>query len=144
MNHPFRTVIAAALVLTAGCAMAAGGDQALVSPSQPHAVISTALPPGPSYYRARIVWLDGNYLSDQRRNSFWVRPGKHTIGFRAILNANRGPILMSTPATSASQNLPKLTIDLKRGYTYYFVAKVPRSGNPAQWRPILIKAEKTH
>lgn len=142
MNHPFRIAAAAVLALSASYAFAAGGDKALVSPSQPHAVISTAQPPGPSYYRARIVWLDGNYLSNQHRDSFWVKPGKHTIGFRAVLNSDRGPILMSNPANSGQKDLAKLTLDLKQGYHYYFVAKVPRSGNPSQWKPILIKTEK--
>lgn len=141
MNKLFRSALAAGLVLAAGYAFAGGGDQALVSPGQPHAVISTAQPPGPSYYRVKIVWLDGNYLSNSHRDSFWVKPGKHTIGFRAIVNPNRGPAVMSTPATSAPQNMSKVTMDLEQGKHYYFAAKIPKSGNASQWKAVLIRTE---
>lgn len=133
--------LGAGLVLSAGCAFAGGGDQALVSPGQPHAVISTAQPPGPSYYRVKIVWLDGNYLSNPHRNSFWVKPGSHTIGFKAIINTNRGPMVMSTPATSSPRKMVKLTLDLKQGHHYYFAAKIPKTGNPSQWKAVLIRTE---
>lgn len=142
MNTPVR--IAAALVLLTGAAgaLAAGGDRALVAPSQPHAVISTALPPGPSHYAVKIVWLDGNYLSSQgRRSALWVKPGPHEIGFRAIINTDRGPAVMSTPAMSGPENLQTLKIDLEQGYTYYFAADVPNA-NASKWRPVLLKKEK--
>lgn len=145
MNKAFRIAVAAGLALMAGYAFAGGGDQALVSPSKPHAVISTAQPPGPSYYRVKIVWLDGNYLSTNRhRSTFWVKPGKHKIGFRAIINTNKGPAVMSNPAMSGPQDMPTLTLDLKQGYRYYFAAKIPKSGNPSQWEPVVIKTEKGH
>jgi|SRR5690625_3493599 len=134
------TVLSAGLL--AGCA-GAGGDSSLVSPGKAHAVISTSLPPPPKYFYAQIVWLDGKYLSNQKRGSYWVAPGKHKIGFRALLTSNRGPSLLSSPATSQPTNLPTLTLDLKAGYTYYFAAEVPQSGIPSQWKPILIKKEKT-
>lgn len=144
MNNPFRIAVAAGLALTAAYAFAGGGDQSLVSPSQPHAVISTALPPGPSYYQAKIVWLDGNYLSNQHRSTFWVKPGKHKIGFRAIINPNKGPAVMSNPAMSGPRDMPTLTLDLKQGYSYYFAAKIPKSRNPMQWKPVVIKMEKKY
>lgn len=133
-----RFVGVGALGLLAAGALAAGGSQSLVSPSQPHAIISTAMPPAPSQFRARIVWLDGKYLSTTRgRESFWVSPGKHEIGFQAILTSNRGPSLIHSPATSGPSPLKKLTLDLKRGVTYFFVAEVPAGGNPSKWRPVL-------
>lgn len=141
MNTLSRSVLVVGLALAAGCAFAAGGDQALVSPGQPHAVISTAQPPGPSYYRVKIVWLDGNYLSNLHRDSFWVKPGKHTIGFKAIVNPNRGPNVMSTPATSAPHNMSKVTLDLKQGQHYYFAAKMPKNGNASEWKAVLIRTE---
>ncbi|MGH8128929.1 MAG: hypothetical protein ACRETC_11335 [Gammaproteobacteria bacterium] len=145
MNKSFCIAVAAGLALTATCAYARGGDQSLVSPSQPHAVISTALPPGPSYYQAKIVWLDGNYLSTNRhRNTFWVKPGKHKIGFRAIINPNQGPAVMSNRAMSGSRDMPTLTLDLKQGYSYYFAAKIPKTRNPMQWKPVVIKTTKKH
>ena len=135
--------IAAVAILATGTACAAGGgDQALVSsPGQPHAVISTAMPPGPSHYQVKIVWLDGKYLSTQgKRSTLWIKPGTHEIGFRAIINSNRGPSVMSTPATSGPQKLRTMKLDLKQGKTYYFAADVPNA-NPAQWKPVLIKTE---
>jgi hypothetical protein len=127
--------------LLAGCA-GAGGDSSLVGPGEAHAVISTALPPPPKYFHAQIVWLDGKYLSNQKRGSYWISPGRHKIGFRALLTSRRGPNLLSTPATDYRTNLPTLTLDLKAGYTYYFAAEVPPSGIPSQWHPILIKKER--
>ena len=125
-------------------AFAAGGDQSLVSPKQPHAIISTAMPPGPSYYRAKIVWLDGKYLSSSpTRTSFWVSPGTHKIGFRAIINPNKGPMVMSNPAMSTPQDMPTLTLNLKQGYSYYFAAAIPKSGNPSKWQPVVIKTQKS-
>lgn len=145
MNKAFRIAVAAGLGLASSCAFAGGGDHSLVSPGKPHAVISTAQPPGPSYYRVKIVWLDGNYLSTTRhRNSFWVKPGRHKIGFRAIINTNEGPMIMSNPAMSGQRNMPTLTLDLKQGYHYYFAAKIPKSRNPMQWKPVVIKTEKNH
>lgn len=143
MKTLIRAVAAGVLALFAVCAFAGGGDQSLVSPSQPHAIISTALPPNPSHYWAQIIWLDGNYLSNQKRSSYWVAPGEHKIGFRAIINAKRGPALLVTPATTYPVNLPTLTLDLKAGYTYYFAAMIPRTGIPSEWKPILIKKVKT-
>lgn len=123
----------------AGVAFAAGGTQSLVSPSQPHAIISTAMPPAPSQFEVKIVWLDGNYLStSSRKNSFWVAPGRHEIGFRAILNSRRGPTMLQSPALSTPSPLKTLTLDLKQGKTYYFVAEVPQ-GNPSKWRPVLYR-----
>lgn len=143
MKNLLRTASVAGFGLLAVCAFAKGGDQSLVSPSQPHAIISTSLPPGPSNYEVKIIWLDGNYLSTGRnRNTFWVKPGKHEIGFRAIINSNRGPTVISSPATSQSGNMPTLTMDLKQGYTYFFAAEIPKNGNPSQWKPIVIKTEK--
>ncbi len=96
MKSLLRTASVTALGLVAVCAFAKGGDQSLVSPSQPHAIISTSLPPGPSYYAAKIVWLDGNYLSTNRnRSTFWVKPGVHKIGFSAIINPNKGPAVLN-------------------------------------------------
>lgn len=142
MNKPFLHItLAAGLVLAAGYAFAGGGDQALVSPSQPHAVISTAQPPGPSYYPVKIVWIDGKYLSKQNRNTLWVKPGKHEIGFRAFINPNRGPAVMSNPAMSAPKDMSTLTLDLKQGHSYYFAAQIPKSRNPSQWKAVLIRTE---
>jgi hypothetical protein len=90
------------------------------------------------------VWLDGNYLSNLHRNSFWVKPGRHKIGFSAIINSNRGPAVMSNPAMSGSRNMPTLTLDLKQGYSYYFAAKMPKSHNPSRWEPVVIKTTKEH
>jgi len=141
MNKLSRIALAAGLVLAAGYAFAGGGDQALVSPSQPHAIISTAQPPGPSHYRVKIVWIDGNYLSNQHRDSFWVKPGKHKIGFRAIINPNKGPAVMSNPAMSAPKDMSTLTLDLKQGHSYYFAAEIPKSKNPSHWKAVLIRTE---
>jgi len=140
-----RTLIrlAAVAILATGtaCAAGGGGDQALVSPGQPHAIISTAMPPGPSRFEVRIVWLDGKYLSSQgKRHTLWIKPGTHEIGFRAILNSNRGPNLMSTPATSGSEKMRTMKLDLQQGKSYYFAAEVPH-GNPAQWKPVLLKTK---
>ncbi|MGH8162011.1 MAG: hypothetical protein ACRESR_07710 [Gammaproteobacteria bacterium] len=143
MKSLLRIVAVAGLGAIAVCAMAKGGDQSLVSPNQPHAIISTAQPPGPSYYRVKIIWLDGNYLSTPRyRDTFWIAPGKHKIGFRAIMNVNRGPAMLVSPATSQPVNMPTLTLDVKKGYTYYFAAKIPKTGMPNQWKPVVIKTVK--
>lgn len=142
MKSLLRVSALALMVASAACAFAKGGDQSLASPGEPHAVISTAWPPGPSYFPARIVWLDGNYLSNQNRDSFWVKPGKHKIGFRAVINSNRGPSFISSPATSAAQDLATLTIELEPGYRYYFAAEIPTNGSVSQWKPVLIKKEK--
>jgi hypothetical protein len=140
MKMPFRCLAIVGLgALTACAASPGGGDRSLVSPSQPHAILSTALPPGPNYYRAQIIWLDGQYLSNQKRSSFWVAPGTHKIGFRTYINPNRGPSVMSSPATSQPQNMPTTTIDAKRGYTYYFGAKIPPGGNPQGLKVVVIK-----
>lgn len=143
MKTQFRGVLAAGLVLAAGHAFAGGGDQALVSPDKPHASISTALPPGPSYYRAKIVWIDGTYLSNPDRKTLWIKPGKHKVGFRAIINPNKGPMVMSNPANSTPRDMATLTLDFKQGYKYYFAAKIPKTGNPSQWKPVVIKKEKS-
>lgn len=144
MKNLIRTASAVGFGLLAVCAFAKGGDQSLVSPSQPHAIISTALPPGPSYYAARIVWLDGNYLSGSRtRSTYWVKPGKHKIGFSAIINPNKGPAVLMGTAASTPQNMPTLTMNLKRGYSYFFAAAIPKSRMPSQWKPVLIKTEKS-
>ncbi|HYW75237.1 MAG TPA: hypothetical protein VFA48_01225 [Gammaproteobacteria bacterium] len=138
-------VSALALMLAAtACAYAKSGDQSLVSPSKPHAIISTAMPPGPSHYRVKIVWLDGNYLSNPHRTSFWVKPGTHVIGFRAIINTSQGPSVMSTPATSGPRDLVKMKMTLERGYIYYFAAKIPKTGNASNWSAVLLKKEKAH
>ncbi len=137
------TSIAAVVLLASVGACAAGGDQALVTPGQPHAIVSTSLPPGVSRYQVKVVWLDGNYLSSGgNRSTFWVKPGEHEIGFQAIISSRRGGIVMSTPSTSAPQKMRTLKMDLKQGYTYYFAAEIPGS-NPSQWRPVLIKKEKS-
>lgn len=129
------------LGLVAVSACAGGGDQALVSPKAPHAVISTAMPVEPAHYPVRIVWIDGNYLSGSRtRQSFWVKPGKHEIGFQAIINPNRGPAVMSNPAMSGMAKMRTLTLDLVEGHTYYFGADVPNA-NPTQWKPVVVKEE---
>ncbi len=135
----FRFILAALLGLLAITALAGGGDQSLVSPRQPHAVISTAMPAGPNHYRVQIIWLDGKYLStDHRRTAFWVSPGEHTIGFRVIINPSRGPAVMLSPAFDQPQNLRTLKLTLKRDMTYYFAAKIP-DANPSRWQPVVIK-----
>jgi len=143
MKTLIRVSALAVMLAATVCAYAQGGDQSLVSPGEPHAIISTGMPPGPSHYRVKIVWLDGKYLSNPHRTSFWVKPGTHVIGFRAIVNPNLGPRVMSNPATSAPRDLVKLKMDLEKGYIYYFAAKVPASGNVAQWSAVLLKKEKT-
>lgn len=135
----FKFILAALLGVFAVTALAGGGDQSLVSPQQPHAIISTAMPAGPNHYRVQIIWLDGKYLSTgRRRAAFWVGPGEHTIGFRVIINPNRGPAVMLSPAFDQPQNLHTLKLVLKRGMTYYFAAKIP-DANPSKWQPVVIK-----
>lgn len=125
-------------VILASPVMAAG----LTSPSKPHGIISTALPPGPNYYPVQIIWLDGRYLSSNgQRSSLWVTPGKHTIGFRAIIDPRYGPNVMLSPADSNMKNLSTLTVDVKRGHIYYFGAKIPNA-NVNKWQPVVIKTEK--
>jgi len=142
---PLIRVSALALMLIAtASACAQGGDQSLVNPSKPHAIISVGMPPGPSHYRVKIVWLDGKYLSNPGRTSYWVKPGTHEIGFRAIINSNLGSRIMSNPATSAQQNLVTLKMDLEQGYEYYFAADVPKTGNVSRWKAVLLKKTKAH
>jgi hypothetical protein len=143
MNIPARLVGIGLLGVVAAAACASGGDQSLVSPKQPHAIISTAMPVAPSSYPVKIVWLDGNYLSTPRsRDTFWVAPGKHQIGFRAIINPNRGPSVLVSPATGGQSEMKTLTLDLKQGSTYYFAAKVP-NGNVGQWQPVLFLQQQS-
>jgi len=138
-------VSALALMLTATvCAYAQGGDQSLTSPSKPHAIISAGMPPGPSHYRVKIVWLDGKYLSSPGRTSYWVTPGTHEIGFRAIINPNVGPRAMVNPATSGQQNLVTLKMNLEQGTVYYFAADVPETGNVSHWKAVLLRKAKAH
>lgn len=138
-----KATVVALLGLVAVGACAGGGDQALVSPKDPHAIISTAMPVEPAYYPVRIVWIDGKYLSSARtRQTYWVKPGVHEIGFSAIINSNRGPRVMSNPAMSAPQKMRTLKLDLKEGMAYYFGAEVP-NGNPTQWRAVIVKQHKT-
>ncbi len=144
MKTLIRVSALAVMVVATACAYAQGGDQSLVSPSKPHAIISTGMPPGPSHYRVQIVWLDGKYLSNPRRTSFWVKPGTHVIGFKAIINPNLGPTVMSNPATSVPKDLVKLKMDLEKGYIYYFAAKIPESGNVSDWSAVLLKKAKAH
>lgn len=145
MKTLIQVAVVGALAFFAAFAFAGGGDQSLVSPSQPHAIISTAQPAAPNYYRVKIVWLDGKYLSTNgRRSTLWVSPGKHEIGFRAIINPNKGPRVMLNSATTGQlRDLPTLTLDLKRGYTYYFGAKIPNTAMAYQWQPVLIKTVKS-
>ncbi len=144
MKTLFRVSALGLMLFATTFAYAQGGDASLVSPGQPHAIISAGMPPGPNHYRVKIVWLDGKYLSNPDRTSFWVKPGVHEIGFRAIINPNIGPRAMSNPATSGPQKLVTLKMDLEQGYTYYFAADVPQSGNTSQWKAVLLKKEKAH
>ncbi len=144
MKALIRVSALALMVTAAACVYAQGGDQSLVSPSKPHAMISVGMPPGPNHYRVKIVWLDGMYLSNPGRTSYWVKPGMHEIGFRAIINPNLGSRVMSNPATSSQQNLVTLKMDLEEGYNYYFAADVPRTGNPSHWKAVLLKKAKAH
>ncbi len=132
-----------ALVACSATAGAKGGDRSLVNPDQPHAILSTAWSAGPNYYPVKIVWLDGNYLSTtRRRNTFWVAPGTHKIGFRAIIDVSRGPSTLVGSSANGSQDMPTLTLNLKQGYTYYFAAKIPKTGMPNQWKPVVIRTVK--
>lgn len=143
MQLSVRLVGIGMLGMVAVTACASGGDQSLVSPKQPHAIISTAMPVAPKNYPVKIVWLDGNYLSTPRyRDSFWVAPGKHEIGFSAIINPNRGPSVLMTPATGGQAKMKTLTVDLKQGTIYYFAAEVPK-GNVSQWQPVVFMQQQT-
>ena len=144
MKTLIRVSTLALMLIATVCAYAQGGDQSLVGPGKPHAIISTGMPPGPSHYRVKIVWLDGKYLSNPGRTSFWVKPGTHEIGFQAIINPNLGPRVMSNSATSAPQNLVTLKMELEQGYIYYFAADIPRSGNPSHWKAVLLKKAQAH
>ena len=138
-------VSALALMLAAtGCAYAQGGDQALTSPSKPHAIISAGMPPGPNHYRVKIVWLDGKYLSSPGRTSYWVKPGMHEIGFTAIINPSVGPRAMVNPASGGRQNLVTLKMTLEPGTIYYFAADIPKTGNTSQWKAVLLRKAKAH
>lgn len=142
MNVTARLVGIGILTAVAAAACASGGDQSLVSPKQPHAIISTSMPVSPNNYPVKIIWLDGNYLSTPRnRDTFWVAPGKHEIGFRAIINPNRGPSVIISPATSGQAKLKTLTVDLQQGMIYYFAAEVPK-GNVSLWHPILFMKQE--
>lgn len=142
IHRIFAMTLAASLLF--GVAVASGGDRSLVSPSQPHGILSTAMPAGPSYYPVRIIWLDGQYLStDRHRTAFWVSPGDHKVGFRVFINPNHGPSILMSPALSQPQNLRTIKVDVRRGWTYYFAAEVPH-GNPSKWRPVIIKTVRGH
>lgn len=138
----FAITLATSLLF--GVAVASGGDRSLVSPSQPHGILSTAMPAGPNYYPVRIIWLDGQYLSTGRhRTSYWVSPGEHEIGFSVFINPNRGPSILMSPALSQPQNLRTMKLMVRRGWSYYFAAEVPH-GNPSHWRPVIIKKVPGH
>ncbi|MDN5865421.1 MAG: hypothetical protein L0I62_09470 [Gammaproteobacteria bacterium] len=146
MKHFFSAmaVAAASLALLAGCAVARGGDGSLASPGEPHAIISTAMPPNPGHFWAQIVWLDGDYLSNPDRSAYWVEPGTHKIGFRANIDPERAVGLIYSPATTQPVDMPVMELDLEAGYTYYFAADVPQGSiMPSDWQPILIKKVKT-
>lgn len=143
MKTLIRFSALALTLLATACAYAQGGDQSLVSPSKPHAIISVGMPPGPSHYSVKIVWLDGKYLSGPARMSYWVKPGVHEIGFRAIINPNLGPRAMPNRASGA-EKMVTLKMNVEQGYIYYFAADVPQTGNTSQWKAVLLKKEKAH
>ena len=128
-------------VLVPGLATAAG--LALVSPSQPHAVISVAQPTRVRTYALRMVTLDGQLLPDHlHRLAYWIRPGRHTVGFMAFMNNAFGPGF-SASGVGGSQNWPTVTMDFKAGRTYYFGAKVVH-GRAYRWKPVVVLVRKDH
>jgi hypothetical protein len=122
-------------------AVAAARGLALVSPSSPHAVLSVAQPARVRTYAVRMVTLDGQLLPDHlRRLAYWVRPGRHTVGFMALMNNAFGPGF-SASGVGGSQNWPTLTMDFKAGYTYYFGAKIVH-GRAYRWKPVVVLVRK--
>lgn len=129
-----RALVFAGLLLPA---VAVARGLALASPSAPHAVISVAQPARVRTYALRMVTLDGQLLPDHlQRLSYWIRPGRHTVGFMALMNNAFGPGFAAS-GVGGSQNWPTVTMDFKPGYTYYFGAKIVH-GRAYRWKPVVV------
>jgi hypothetical protein len=133
-----RLVLAVGLLLPA---VAWASGLALVSPSEPHAVISVAQPSRVETYALRMVTLDGRLLPDHlHRLAYWIRPGRHTVGFMALMNNAFGPGFAAS-GVGGSENWPTVTMDFKAGRTYYFGAKIVHD-RAYRWKPVVVLVRK--
>lgn len=132
-----KLTVIPSLILAAVLASPVMARPILVSPSRPHGIISTAMPAGTRGYRVRVVTLNGQLMPlHGHHNTYWVAPGRYTIGFQAIMNNFTGPGF-SPAGVGGPQNRPTLTVRVRPGWEYFFAARVIHN-RAYRWKPFIL------
>ncbi len=137
-----RVLIVISLIGFWGWSGLAFAQSALVSPSQPHAVISTGLPASTHWYAVKILTIDGQLMPlHANRQDYWVSPGRHTISFQVVMNSLTGGPGIWPSGMRGPEHRRSLTLRLRRGWEYFFGAKVEHS-EASTWKPFLIMKKR--
>ncbi len=137
-----RTLLVLSLIGFGGWSGLVFAQSALVSPSQPHAVISTGLPASTHWYAVKIVTIDGQLMPlHANRHDYWVSPGRHTVSFQVMMNDLTGGPGIWPSGMRGPEQRRSLTLNLKQGWEYFFGAKVEHS-KASTWKPFLIMKKR--
>ena len=79
MKHIMKQVFAAIALLGFSAAVAAG-NEALVSPGEPHGVVRVDVERKAEHiYPVKVVEINGDLVSADDKVALWLKPGKHTL-----------------------------------------------------------------
>ncbi len=137
-----KLLVASTLALSMLLAGSVSARPILVSPSSPHGIISTAQPAGPQGYRVRVVTINGQLMPGlhTHRSTYWVAPGRYTIGFQAIMNDFTGPGF-APAGVGGPQSRKTLTVNVRPGWEYFFAAKIVHN-RAYLWHPMILEKKR--
>lgn len=135
----FTKQFIAAFALLGFTAVVSAGNQALVSPNEPHGVVRVDVERKAEHiYPVKVVEINGDLVSVDDKVALWLKPGKHTLTVRGMVERDNTFGVSRSVGQGNEDNSVEVTVE--EGKIYYLGAKVnPRENG--RWEPVIWKVK---
>ena len=112
-----------------------------VKPSEPNGMLNFSQQhPSKDIFPVSLFAIDGKQIIE-RKNAVWLKPGTHTLRFRAAINLDqRSKTQIKRQKQVSPRKNNSLEIDVQEG-KMYFVGYDTSERDPNLWRPVVWKVE---
>jgi len=110
--------------------------------SKPRAEISSAKHNAATQMTAHLIYADGHNIAGPPQQTYWLKPGRHTLEFNAA--GTCGPATAGFAAGAKFSNMEKgpgpVTVTLEAGKKYYIAGECTGERHNA-WQPVVVSVE---
>lgn len=135
----FVKQVVAAIAVFGFSAAAMAGNEALVSPKDPHGVVRVDVEKKAQHiYPVKVVEINGELVSADDQVALWLKPGKHTLTVKGFVDRSNTFGVSRSVGQGNEKN--SVEVDVEQGKIYYVGARAnPREGG--RWEPVVWKVE---